>query len=81
MGPLVDLVGERDKEHERHEEDVAMVPGADLLWRPGHRGVHGVGQWSQGHQTVVAVCLHKVVSCDGYWVDVVLSEWPNECLQ
>ena len=63
--PLVDLVRERDKEHERHEHHVDKVPRANLFGRPCHRGVQGTAQGSQGQQTVVAVCFHEIVSRDG----------------
>ena len=81
MRPLVDLVGERDKEHERRQENVAKVPRANLFRRPDNRRVHCAAHWQQGQETVVTIGLNKVVSGDGQWVDVVLSERPNESLQ
>ena len=32
VGPLVDLIGERDQETERQEEAVGGVPGSEFVW-------------------------------------------------
>ena len=79
--PLVNLVGERDKEHERHQHHVEEVPRANLFGRPGQGGVQGTAQGCQSHQAVVTICLHKIVSGDGKRIDMMLSEWPDECLR
>lgn len=40
-----------------------------------------VSQRKDGDHTVVAIGFNEVVASDGGWVDVVLPEWSNKCLQ
>lgn len=80
VGPLVELVGQRDKDGQQEEE---AVPGVVLL--DGLRGAaeedEGLrDEADQGHHAVVAVGLDHVVPGDGSRVNVVLPEWSDESL-
>ena len=79
--PLVDLVGEGDEQTQHQEEAVQGVVSSDLiLILPVDQERHE-GEGREGHQAIVTVGLNEVVSRDGQWVHMVLSEGTDERLQ
>ena len=80
MRPLVDLIGKSDEETQREEEAIEDVPVLDMVW-VGEAEVATKYQGRQGGEAVIAICFNVVVTCDCQGIDVVLSEWADECLQ
>ena len=78
--PLVDLVGERDKEGQEEEVAVVGVRVADLVRRAGEDDVRLGQEGDQGHHAVVAVGLDDIVPCDRRGVNVVFPERSDKCL-
>ena len=71
--PLVDLVGERDKEHERCQEHVAKVPRANLFWGPDECRVHSTAHQQQCQETVVTIGFNEVVPGNGKRVNLAIN--------
>ncbi len=52
-----------------------------VTWCVCEELVGHVSQWQDGDHTVVAIGFNEVVASDGGWIDVVLPERTNKCLQ
>lgn len=81
VGPLVDLVCERDQEHESNGEAVELVVTSNLLLRLVVHDDGLDGEGGKGHKAVVTVGFDEVMSCDSQGIHVMFTEWTNKCLQ
>jgi len=50
-------------------------------WCVSEELVGHVSQRQDGDHTVVTVGFNEVMASDGCWINVVLPEWSNKCLQ
>lgn len=78
--PLVNLVSETDEDDEQVDVHLPAVRLANLCWRVRQELVGHASKRNQTDGKVVTVCLDEVMTSDRCWVNVMLTEWPDQSL-
>ena len=76
----MNLVRHVDKQGHGAQETVNIIPSYYMGCRQESQIVHNNEVSRKSHQTIMAVGLHKIMSCYGGGINMVLTKWSDKSL-